>query len=61
LGWNGIPFYSTDCKTHTRGWNDAGMVVTRLIRVILVIRLIRVVFVGWKVPLIRKVGTTLSS
>jgi hypothetical protein len=58
LGWNGIPFYFTDCKTHTRGWNDAGMVITRVIRVILVIR---VVFVGWKVPLIRKVGTTLLS
>ena len=55
LGWNGIPFYSTHCKTYTRGWNDPGMVVTRLTRVI------RVVYVGWKVPLIREVGTTLSS
>ena len=40
LGWNGIPFYSTHSTTYTRGWNDAGMVVTRVIRVILGIRVI---------------------
>ena len=66
LCWNGIPFCSTHCKTYTRGWNDPGMEVIRVMRVIRVIRVIRVarvicvVCVGWKVPLIRKVGTTLS-